>query len=165
MDSFQPAELLYHPRSTTNVHSLGVSSTVTSIPFPTQGTLKPALKPKVEFGLTISYIVMYGILFSMVYIQLWMIWYYRHKRFSYQTVFLYLSLFWSGLRVTLFAFYINDCSSVNFFPFFTYWLMFCFPVCLQFVILCLLVLFFAQVITDFSIFMFLFCLNCQSCRL
>jgi len=88
---------------------------------------------------------MYGMLFFMVYIQLWMIWYYRHKRFSYQTVFLYLSIFWSGLRVTLFAFYINDCSRVNMFPFFTYWLLFCFPICLQFVILCILVLFFAQV--------------------
>lgn len=136
---------LYQLQGSTNLPREG--GTVTLVPFgPTQGTLTPALKPKVEFGLTLSFALTYGVLYMMVYIQLWMIWYYRHKRLSYQTVFLYLALIWSGLRVTLFAFYFNDCSRVNFFPFFTYWLMFCFPVCLQFVILCLLVLFFAQVI-------------------
>lgn len=119
---------------------------ITFVPNPTPGTLVPALKPKVELGLTITYISLYGILFFMVYIQLWMIWYYRHKRLSYQTVFLFLALIWSGLRVSLFSFYFNDCSRVNFFPLFLYWLLFCFPVCLQFVILCLLVLFFAQVV-------------------
>lgn len=118
---------------------------VTFAPNPTPGTLVPALKPRVELGLTITYISLYAILFFMVYIQLWMIWYYRHKRLSYQTVFLFLALIWSGLRVSLFSFYFKDCSRVNFFPLFLYWLMFCFPVCLQFVILCLLVLFFAQV--------------------
>lgn len=148
-DQSQPPETMRYFNSTPKATTVGgnfVASTITSIPFPTQGTLTPALKPKVELGLTITYTVLYGILFTIVYIQLWMIWYYRHKRFSYQTVFLYLALIWSGLRVTLFAFYFNDCSRVNFFPFFTYWLMFCFPICLQFVILCLLVLFFAQVI-------------------
>lgn len=108
-------------------------------------TIAPALKPTVQLGLTCTYISLYGILFFMVYIQLWMIWYYRHKRFSYQTVFLFLALIWSGLRVTLFAYYFKDCTYVNLFPPFVYWLMFCSPVCLQFVILCLLVLFFAQV--------------------
>ncbi|XP_060571638.1 G protein-coupled receptor 137Ba-like [Ruditapes philippinarum] len=119
---------------------------ITFAPNPTPGTLVPALKPRVELGLTITYISLYGVLFSMVYLQLWMIWYYRHKRFSYQTVFLFLALIWSGLRVSLFSFYFNDCARVNFFPLFLYWLMFCFPVCLQFVILCLLVLFFVQVL-------------------
>ncbi|KAL4239168.1 hypothetical protein ACF0H5_003870 [Mactra antiquata] len=109
-------------------------------------TIAPALKPTVQLGLTCTYISLYGILFFMVYIQLWMIWYYRHKRFSYQTVFLFLALIWSGLRVTLFAYYFKDCTCVNLFPPFVYWLMFCLPVCLQFVIVCLLVSFFAQVV-------------------
>lgn len=148
---------LYNISSFDLLHLLNTKrkETVTFLPFvtfPTQGTLVPALKPKVEIGLTYTYISLYGIVFLMVYIQLWMIWYYRHKRFSYQTVFLFLTLIWSGLRVALFSFYFNDCARVNFFPLFLYWLMFCFPVCLQFVILCLLVLFFAQV----SIFYYLF---------
>ena len=113
--------------------------------FPTQGTLTPALTPKVELGLTCTYIALYAILFLMVYIQLWMIWCYKHKRFSYQTVFLFLALIWSGLRATLFSFYFNDCTKVNILTVPVYWLMFCFPVCLQFIILSLLVLFFAQV--------------------
>ncbi|ESO90132.1 hypothetical protein LOTGIDRAFT_192257, partial [Lottia gigantea] len=103
-----------------------------------------ALSPSVELSLTIAYIVLYGLLFLLVYCQLWMIWYYRHKRFSYQTVFLFLCLLWSGLRTTLFSFYFNDCDEANNLPGVIYWLLYCLPVCLQFVILCLLVLFFAQ---------------------
>ena len=113
--------------------------------FPTQGTLTPALTPKVELGLTCTFLALYAVLFLMVYIQLWMIWWYKHKRFSYQTVFLFLALIWSGLRATLFSFYFNDCKKVNLLTVPVYWLMFCFPVCLQFIILSLLVLFFAQV--------------------
>ncbi|KAK6181220.1 hypothetical protein SNE40_009123 [Patella caerulea] len=105
-----------------------------------------ALSPSVELSLTIAYIVLYGLLFFMVYVQLWMIWYYRHKRFSYQTVFLFLCLVWSGLRLTLFSFYFNDCDRANNLPGVIYWFLYCFPVCLQFIILCLLVLFFAQVV-------------------
>ncbi|XP_045157233.2 G protein-coupled receptor 137Ba-like [Mercenaria mercenaria] len=141
LNSFDHAHLLNTKRKETITFP-----PITFAPNPTPGTLIPALKPRVELGLTITYISLYGILFSMVYIQLWMIWYYRHKRLSYQTVFLFLALIWSGLRVSLFSFYFNDCARVNFFPLFLYWLMFCFPVCLQFVVLCLLVLFFAQVV-------------------
>lgn len=108
-------------------------------------TLKPALNPSVELNITIVYITLYALLFLFVYIQLWMIWYYRHKRFSYQTVFLFCCLVWSGLRTTLFSFYFEDCDLANNLPIFLYWLLYCFPVCLQFTMLCLLVLFFAQV--------------------
>lgn len=121
-------------------------TTPNAFQFPTQGTLTPALTPRVELGLTCTFIALYGILFLMVYIQLWMIWCYKHKRFSYQTVFLYLALTWSGLRATLFSFYFNDCAKVDFLPVPVYWLIFCFPVCLQFIILSLLVLFFIQVV-------------------
>lgn len=120
-------------------------TTPNAFQFPTQGTLTPALTPRVELGLTCTFIALYSVLFLMVYIQLWMIWCYKHKRFSYQTVFLFLALVWSGLRATLFAFYFNDCARVDFLPVPVYWLIFCFPVCLQFIILSLLVLFFAQV--------------------
>ena len=109
-------------------------------------TLKPALSTKVEINITVVYTITFTVIFLFVYIQLWMIWYYRHKRTSYQTAFLFCSLFWSGLRTTLFSFYFNDCASANNLPLFWYWLLFCFPVCLQFVMLCLMILFFAQVI-------------------
>ena len=108
-------------------------------------TLKPALSPSVELNITIVYTAIYALLFLFVYAQLWMIWYYRHKRFSYQTVFLFCCLVWSGLRTTLFSFYYKDCDLANDLPMLLYWLLYCFPVCLQFTMLCLLVLFFAQV--------------------
>lgn len=106
----------------------------------------PALAPSVELSVTIVFITIYALLFLFVYVQLWMIWYYRHKRFSYQTVFLFTCLVWSGLRTTLFSFYFNDCKVANQLPIMFYWLLYCFPVCLQFTMLCLLVLFFAQVV-------------------
>ena len=111
-------------------------------------TLKPALSPSVELNITIVYTALYALLFLFVYVQLWMIWYYRHKRFSYQTVFLFSCLIWSGLRTTLFSFYFEDCDLAVNLPLLLYWLLYSFPVCLQFTMLCLLVLFFAQVRID-----------------
>lgn len=111
-------------------------------------TLKPALSPSVELNITIVYTALYALLFLFVYVQLWMIWYYRHKRFSYQTVFLFSCLIWSGLRTTLFSFYFEDCDVAVDLPLLLYWLLYSFPVCLQFTMLCLLVLFFAQVRID-----------------
>lgn len=109
-------------------------------------TLTPALTPETELWLTIVYVTLYGLLFLMVYFQLWMIWWYRHKRLSYQTTFLFLCLVWTGLRATLFSFYFNNCVLANDLALVFSWLLYCFPVCLQFATLCLLVLFFAQVI-------------------
>lgn len=109
-------------------------------------SLTPALTPNAELWLTVCYISLYGILFLIIYIQLWMIWYYRHKRFSHQTVFLFLCLLWTGLRTTLFSFYFKDILLANQLPIGLSWLLYSFPVCLQYMTLCLLVLFFAQVI-------------------
>ena len=107
--------------------------------------IKPAVSPTVYLSLTIVYTCLYGILFLIVYVQLWMILCYRHRRFSYQTVFLFLCLLWAGLRTTLFSFYFRNCLLANTLSVLPYWLLYCFPVCLQFTTLCLLVLFFAQV--------------------
>lgn len=108
-------------------------------------TLAPALTPQTQLWITVVYVALYGLLFLIVYCQLWMIWYYRHKRLSYQTVFLFLCLVWTGLRTTLFSFYFNDCMLANNLPLPLDWLLYCFPVCLQFMTLCLLLLFFATV--------------------
>lgn len=109
-------------------------------------TLAPPLTPGAELWLTVCYISLYGILFLIIYFQLWMIWYYRHKRLSHQTVFLFLCLLWTGLRTTLFSFYFKDCLLANKLPIGLSWLLYSFPVCLQYITLCLLVLFFAQVV-------------------
>ncbi len=107
--------------------------------------LKPAVSPQVHLSLTSVYTALYGSLFLLVYIQLWMILYYKHKTFSYQVVFLYLCLLWAGLRTTLFSFYFRNAVLANNLDTFFYWLLYCCPVCLQFITLCLLVIFFAQV--------------------
>lgn len=121
-------------------------------------SVKPALAPYTQLSLTITYICLYGFLFIFVLCQLWMIWYYRHKRFSYQTCFLFTCLIWSGLRTTLFSFYFNNCIQANSLPLFLNWLFYSFPVCLQFITLCLLVLFFGQASICRLIHMFNACL-------
>lgn len=107
--------------------------------------LTPAVSDQVEAGLTATYIILYSVLFIVVYIQLWLVLYYNYKRVSFQTVFLFLCVAWSGLRTTLFSFYFKNTRVANTLPFFWYWLLYCFPVCLQFFTLCLLNLYFSQV--------------------
>ncbi|XP_064621751.1 G protein-coupled receptor 137Ba-like isoform X2 [Lineus longissimus] len=109
-------------------------------------TVQPALSPSVHLGLTWTYVILYSLLFLIVYVQLWMILYYKHKRFSYQTVFLFLCLIWAGLRMTLFSFYFFNCILANNLSMFPDWLLYCLPVCLQFITLTLLVLYFSQVV-------------------
>ncbi|XP_041070851.1 integral membrane protein GPR137C isoform X3 [Carcharodon carcharias] len=112
--------------------------------------IQPAVPPSVELGLTVVYTALYTLLFLFVYLQLWLVLHYKHKRFSYQTVFLFLCLFWAGLRTTLFSFYFKNCVQANQLEPFPYWLLYCFPVCLQFFTLCLLNLYFAQHVSAFS---------------
>ncbi|KAA8584004.1 hypothetical protein FQN60_015212 [Etheostoma spectabile] len=114
-----------------------------SMPLP---TLSPALPPYVTLGLTVVYTVFYSLLFIFIYVQLWLVLRYRHKRFSYQTVFLSLCLLWSALRTVLFSFYFKNFVSANSLGPFPFWLLYCFPVCLQFFTLSLMNLYFAQVV-------------------
>uniref|UniRef100_A0A8C9XT71 G protein-coupled receptor 137B n=1 Tax=Sander lucioperca TaxID=283035 RepID=A0A8C9XT71_SANLU len=96
-------------------------------------------------GLTIAYTIFYSLLFAFVYAQLWLVLRYRHKRFSYQTAFLFLCLLWAALRALLFSFYFRDCVTANALGPFAFWLLYCFPVCLQFFTLSLMNLYCAQV--------------------
>nr|XP_039258660.1 G protein-coupled receptor 137Ba-like [Styela clava] len=107
--------------------------------------LTPAVSDQVEAGLTATYIILYSMLFIIVYVQLWLVLYYNYKRVSFQTVFLFLCVAWSGLRTTLFSFYFKDTRMANTLPLVWYYLFYCFPVCLQFFTLCLLNLYFSQV--------------------
>ncbi|KAM6945428.1 LOW QUALITY PROTEIN: integral membrane protein GPR137C [Aplochiton taeniatus] len=106
---------------------------------------KAAVSPTVELGLTIAYTALYSLLFVFVYLQLWLILHYGHKRLSYQSVFLFLCLLWSALRTTLFSFYFKNVAQATRLQPLPYWLLYCLPVCLQFFTLCLLNLYFAQV--------------------
>ncbi|XP_076878006.1 integral membrane protein GPR137 isoform X2 [Brachyhypopomus gauderio] len=111
-------------------------------PFP----IRPAMAPSVQLGVTILYTCLYGGLFLIVYVQLWLLLLYRHKRWSYQSVFLFLCLFWAALRTTLFSFYFADAIAANHLPTPIYWLLYCCPVCLQFFTLSLINLYFTQVL-------------------
>ncbi|KAM6971981.1 G protein-coupled receptor 137Ba [Aplochiton taeniatus] len=112
---------------------------------PPSSTISPAIPPYVKLGLTVAYTVFYTLLFAFVYAQLWLVLRYRHKRFSYQTAFLFLCLLWAGLRTLLFSFYFRDCMTANALGPFTFWLLYCFPVCLHFFTLSLMNLYCAQV--------------------
>ncbi|KAM4693816.1 integral membrane protein GPR137B [Discoglossus pictus] len=109
-------------------------------------TLSPAVPPYVTLGLTTVYTVFYLLLFVFVYVQLWLVLHYKHKRFSYQTVFLFLCLLWASLRAVLFSFYFRNFVEANTLGAFPFWLLYCFPVCLQFFTLTLMNLYFARVI-------------------
>ncbi|KAJ8338442.1 hypothetical protein SKAU_G00374080 [Synaphobranchus kaupii] len=123
-----------------------------ALPFPTNSTipspspLHPAIAPSVKQGVTILYTCLYGCLFLVVYVQLWLLLLYRDKRWSYQSVFLFLCLFWAALRTTLFSFYFHDALGANHLPILAYWLLYCCPVCLQFFTLSLINLYFTQVL-------------------
>ncbi|XP_015206225.1 integral membrane protein GPR137C [Lepisosteus oculatus] len=127
---------------TDNQVSLSVFTSVTDT---TDEPIQAAVLPSVELGLTVVYTILYSLLFVFVYLQLWLILHYGHKRFSYQSVFLFLCLLWSALRTTLFSFYFKNVVQANQLQPLPYWLLYCFPVCLQFFTLCLLNLYFAQV--------------------
>uniref|UniRef100_A0A3P8W700 G protein-coupled receptor 137 n=1 Tax=Cynoglossus semilaevis TaxID=244447 RepID=A0A3P8W700_CYNSE len=108
--------------------------------------LRPAVAPSVQLGFTILYTTLYAALFLLVYVQLWLLYLYRHKRWSYQSVFLFLCLLWAALRTTLFSFYFHNALEANHLPVAVYWLLYCLPVCLQFFTLSLINLYFTQVL-------------------
>ncbi|KAM3849223.1 integral membrane protein GPR137C [Diretmus argenteus] len=109
------------------------------------GAAAAAISPTLELSLTVLYTVLYCLLFVFVYLQLWLILHYGHKRFSFQSVFLFLCLLWAALRTTLFSFYFRNVVQANRLQPLAYWLLYCCPVCLQFFTLCLLNLYFTQV--------------------
>lgn len=128
---------------------------------PPPPTITPAIPPYVKLGLTIAYTVFYSLLFAFVYAQLWLVLRYRHKRFSYQTAFLFLCLLWAALRALLFSFYFRDCVTANALGPFAFWLLYCFPVCLQFFTLSLMNLYCAQV-SGLLLLLLFCCCYCHS---
>lgn len=116
-----------------------------SITLPHIATELPAIPATVHLGLTVGFIVIFSLLFIFVYIQLFRILCFGYKRLSFQSVFLFLCLIWAGLRISLFSFYFRNCQLANTLPTFFYWLLYCLPVCLQFITLSLLAFYFGKV--------------------
>ncbi|XP_056443253.1 G protein-coupled receptor 137Ba-like [Gadus chalcogrammus] len=123
----------------------GAAAANSSLAPPAAPTTSPAVPPVVKLGLTVVYTLFYTLLFGFVYAQLWLVLRYRHKRFSYQTAFLWLCLLWAALRALLFSFYFRDCGRANALGPLPFWLLYCLPVCLQFFTLSLMNLYCAQV--------------------
>lgn len=120
---------------------------VSVMPPVTPVTLKPSVGYTLHLTLNIASVVAFSLIFLFVYVQLWMVLYYKHKRRSYQTIFLFLCLIWAALRVTLFSFYFSLQTIIlaNILHPILYWLLYSCPVVLQFTTLVLLVSFFSQV--------------------
>lgn len=154
-DSEHPVDMLFLLENQVSVSVWTDSSSSSSAEL-----IQAAVPPSVQLGLTVLYTVLYSLLFVFVYLQLWLILHYGHKRFSYQSVFLFLCLLWSALRTTLFSFYFKNVVQANQLQPLPFWLLYCFPVCLQFFTLCLLNLYFAQVSPTLLFPQFAFILQC-----
>ncbi|XP_072485808.1 integral membrane protein GPR137C [Notamacropus eugenii] len=106
----------------------------------------------VQLALSILHTLLYAALFSFAYLQLWRLLLYGERRLSYQSLCLFLCLSWAALRTTLFSASFSLGGSLPLFwppsslHFFSRWLLYCFPSCLQFSTLCLLNLYLAEVI-------------------
>ncbi|XP_053553590.1 integral membrane protein GPR137C [Bombina bombina] len=108
--------------------------------------MKSAIPWSVELALTVFYTVLCSALFLLIYLQLWLLLHYKQKRLSHQTLVLFICLLWVGFRTVLFSFYLKNCAQANDLQPFPHWVLYCFPVSLQFFTLCLLNLYFSQVI-------------------
>ncbi|XP_046847888.1 G protein-coupled receptor 137Ba-like [Xenia sp. Carnegie-2017] len=108
--------------------------------------LSKSLPIGVQLSLTVVFTTLYALLFLLIWMQLILILVYKHKRISYQTAFLYICLLWAALRTVLFSFYFNDSCKANELPLFLKWLLYSFPIFLQFCTLSLLALYFSKVV-------------------
>eukprot|EP00794_Sanderia_malayensis_P019954 gene19954-21908_t len=128
-----------------NHFSSGLKPSVSNLENILPPTLEPSVPIQVHLGLSVVFTALYGLLFLMILLQLWLILHYGHRRLSYQSTFLFVCLLWAALRTTLFSFYFKNCVETNkMAPFFS-WLFFAFPVFLQYFMLNILVLYFVQV--------------------
>lgn len=123
----------------------GKSITINAINSTPPAKIAPAISHIVQLSLTSVFTALYALLFLMILVQLCLILYFKHRRLSYQSVFLFIYLFWAALRTTLFSFYFNDSAKANSFHSFARWLLYALPIYLQFLTLTLLTLYLAKV--------------------
>ncbi|XP_067410873.1 integral membrane protein GPR137C isoform X2 [Emydura macquarii macquarii] len=122
---------------------------------PPAGEMPPAIPYPVELGLTVLHTALSAALFLFAYLQLWLLLCcYGEKRLSYRTLCLFLGLLWAALRTVLFSCYLQNVpragAGIGASPLprqpFPHWLLYGLPGCLLFASLCLLTLYFAEVI-------------------
>nr|XP_056707110.1 integral membrane protein GPR137C [Euleptes europaea] len=102
-----------------------------------------------EVGLSVLLAALCGSLFAFAYLQLWRLLCSREKRLGYGSAGLFVCLGWAALRTVLFACCLQGAlrgGALRRLPPFAHWLLFCCPLCLLFAALCLLNLYFAEVI-------------------
>ncbi|XP_048863987.1 G protein-coupled receptor 137Ba-like isoform X2 [Brienomyrus brachyistius] len=109
-------------------------------------TLDPEGPSYFNLGLTAAHMTFNLLIFVFVYIQLWLVLRYGHKRLSCQTAFLSLCILWASLRAVLLSFFLGGLEATATLGPFTFWLLHCFPTCLQFFTLSLMNLYFIQVV-------------------
>lgn len=104
----------------------------------------PEVSVPVHYSVIITNIVLVGILFLLVYVQLIMIICFGYKLLSYQTVLLFDILLWGALRVTLYSSYFYHCCELvdRLSGQFVGWLLVEFPSALQYFSLAVLVHYF-----------------------
>ncbi|XP_020623456.1 integral membrane protein GPR137B-like isoform X3 [Orbicella faveolata] len=122
-----------------------------TINFTTPADILPPISHLAQLVLASVFTVLYAVLFLLILVQLYLILYFKHRRLSYQSVFLFIYLFWAALRTTLFSFYFNDTSPLQAknqknIGSLARWLLFALPICLQFLTLSLLTLYLAKVV-------------------
>lgn len=111
----------------------------------TPASIHPGISHTTHLSLAIVFTILFALLFLMILVQLGLILYLGHRRLSYQSVFLFIYLFWAALRTTLFSCYLDDSSTTASFHMFIRWLLFAVPIYLQFLTLSLLTLYLAKV--------------------
>ena len=140
----------FHDHAIDGPTSYDKSIHIYTINFTTPAEFHPPISHPAHLVLTSVFTVLYAVLFLLILVQLYLILYFKHRRLSYQSVFLFIYLFWAALRTTLFSFYFNDTSTLQEnnkkkIDSFARWLLFALPSYLQFLTLSLLTLYLAKV--------------------
>ena len=138
-----PSSTAFHDQSSVGPTSYRVyGKTINST---TPANIVPPISPLAHLVLASVFTALYAVLFLLILVQLCLILYFKHRRLSYQSVFLFIYLFWAALRTTLFSFYFDDNVQANTIHSFARWLLFALPIYLQFLTLSLLTLYLAKV--------------------
>lgn len=109
-------------------------------------SIQPAISPTTQLSVAIVFTALFALLFLLILLQLCLILYFGHRRLSYQSVFLFIYLFWASLRTTLFSFYFTDSSETESLSLFLRWCLLALPIYLQFLTLSLLTLYLSKVV-------------------
>ncbi|KAI3384611.1 hypothetical protein SNEBB_000091 [Seison nebaliae] len=100
----------------------------------------------VGYSISIPLTLLYLIILSYVSYRLILACGSGRKKITHQTLLLIVCLLWSIVRTILFSLYVSKCN--DFFldmPIIAYWILFALPICLQYVMISIIVIFFIQI--------------------